>query len=130
MVLKAVVGVLALGVAVGAGAVDGRGTGTWGDVGVPAVAQDSVGRAIFVGKGMCQACHGPAGKGTPLAPDLTDAEWLNVEGTLEQVIELVKKGVAKPKKHPAPMPPMGGGQLTDEEVAAVSRYVLSLSAGG
>ena len=49
------------------------------------VAQDSVGKAIFTGKGLCAACHGPDAKGTALAPNLTDDEWLHADGTLEKL---------------------------------------------
>jgi mono/diheme cytochrome c family protein len=129
-------------VVVGAGAVSGAGAlpGVAGGPGgtetrsdfraLDAIGQDSLGRAVFTGKGMCHACHGPVGKGTPLAPDLTDGEWLNGDGSLEQIVEVVKVGVPRPKQHPAPMPPMGGAQLSDEEVQAVARYVLSLKPAG
>ena len=89
--------------------------------------QDTAGKAIFLGKGMCQACHGPEAKGTSLAPDLTDKEWLHADGTVETIAKVVKEGVAAPKKHPAPMPAMGGAQLTDAEIQAVARYIVSLS---
>lgn len=94
------------------------------------VAQDA-GKAIFEGKGNCFTCHRQDGKGTPLAPDLTDDAWVNFDGrpTAEAVAALVRKGVAQPKQHPAPMPPMGGGSLSDDEIDAVAAYVLSLSAG-
>lgn len=95
-----------------------------------ATAQDpGRGAAIYKGKGNCVSCHGPAAKGTPLAPDLTDGEWVNFERrpTLTEVEALVRTGVAKPVRHPAPMPPMGGARLSDEEVASVAAYVLSLS---
>ena len=97
---------------------------------VASAAQDSLGKAIFAGKGLCTACHGPAAKGTALAPDLTDAQWLHSDGTVESLAKVIKEGVAAPKEHPAPMPPMGGAQLTDAEIQAVARYVASLSAGG
>lgn len=85
------------------------------------------GRAIFRGKGNCFVCHGQDGKGTPLAPNLTDATWLHVDGSAEAIVGLVKTGVPKPKKHPAPMPPMGGAKLNDAELQAVAAYVHSLS---
>ncbi len=90
--------------------------------------QDTAGKGIFTGKGLCAACHGTEGKGTALAPDLTDAKWLNVDGSLDAIAKLVKEGVPNPKEHPAPMPAMGGAQLTDAEIQAVARYVKSLSA--
>ncbi|HSM61925.1 MAG TPA: cytochrome c, partial [Longimicrobiales bacterium] len=95
------------------------------------VAQGQEGKAIFEGKGTCFVCHGKDAKGTVLAPDLTDGEWLNFPGrpTAEQARELVTEGVPKPKKHPAPMLPMAGVRLSDEELAQVVDYVLSLTSG-
>lgn len=94
----------------------------------PPAAQDTLGKAIFTGKGLCTACHGPDAKGTVLAPDLTDTKWLHADGTVESIEKVVKAGVPTPKEHPAPMPPMGGAQLTDAEIRAVATYVASLSA--
>jgi mono/diheme cytochrome c family protein len=95
-----------------------------------APADQDPGEAIYRGKGTCFACHGPEAKGTALAPDLTDDAWVNFEArpTVEEVAALVKEGVARPVEHPAPMPPMGGARLSEEEIGQVARYVLSLSA--
>ena len=95
--------------------------------GDPVVRQDTSGKAIFTGKGICHVCHGPDAKGTPLAPNLTDAEWLNGDGSEKMLIATIKAGVASPKKHPAPMPPMGGTQLTDREILSLARYILTLA---
>jgi mono/diheme cytochrome c family protein len=38
----------------------------------------------------------------------------------------VTNGVPQPKEHPAPMPPKGGAQLSDDQVKAVAAYVYSL----
>ena len=100
-------------------------------VGGPVMAQQAPpadGKAIFLGKGNCYTCHGKDAKGTPLAPDLTDAEWLHIDGKLESIVKLVNAGVPEPKKHPAPMPPKGGAALTDAEVRAVAAYVVALRA--
>jgi mono/diheme cytochrome c family protein len=78
---------------------------------------------------VCVACHGPDAKGTQLAPNLTDAEWINVDGTYDAIINLVKTGVPTPKQAPAPMPPMGGASLDDAGVRAVAAYVWSLGGG-
>jgi mono/diheme cytochrome c family protein len=86
------------------------------------------GRMVFERRGNCATCHGPAGGGSPLGPDLTDAEWLNIDGSVEQIADVVRKGVPKPKKHPAPMPPMGGARLKADEISAVAQYVYSMSA--
>lgn len=94
-----------------------------------ALEQDTTGEAIFKGKGMCHVCHGADAKGTPLAPDLTDDEWLNIDGSVEGIVEIVTNGVPEPKEHPAPMPPLGGADLSEAEVQSVAEYVKSLSGG-
>lgn len=82
-----------------------------------------LGKKIFLGKGNCATCHGQDLKGGPLGPDLTDGEWLNVDGSQASIAKTVKQGVMKPKKHPAPMPPMGGAKLNEQEVQAVAEFV-------
>ena len=78
---------------------------------------------------ICAACHGPDAKGTQLAPNLTDGEWINVSGTYDEIQSVVKTGVPTPKSHPSPMPPMGGGNLSEDQVKAVAAYVWSLGGG-
>jgi mono/diheme cytochrome c family protein len=93
----------------------------------------ALGDSIFHGQaggGTCYACHGQDGKGSGVGPDLTDGEWLNTDGTLEGLVKTIKSGVPTPKKAPAPMPPMGGATLSDEQVQAVAAYEYSLSHGG
>ena len=86
------------------------------------------GRQLFTGQGGCQACHGPQATGTQLAPDLTDDEWLNIpDPSLETVAQLIRTGVAQPKEHPTPMPPMGGANLSDGQVNALAGYLLSIA---
>jgi cbb3-type cytochrome c oxidase subunit III len=92
-----------------------------------AVQDTAAGKKVFTGKGNCYACHGADAKGTPLAPDLTDAKWLNIDGSLAAITKTVKEGVPTPKEHPAAMPAMGGATLTDKEVSDVASYVFSLS---
>jgi mono/diheme cytochrome c family protein len=89
------------------------------------------GQTIFTGAGLCQSCHGPDGSGTALAPSLRDQEWLNIQtGSYDEIVNLVNTGVAQPQQAPAPMPPKGGSQITDEQVRQVAAYVYSLSRGG
>lgn len=77
---------------------------------------------------ICAACHGPAGEGTPLAPALNDAEWLNVSGqSFDEVIQVIHTGVPQPKQYPAPMMPMGGGNFTEDQVRSLAAYVWSIS---
>ena len=90
----------------------------------------TAGQAIFTGKGLCNSCHGPSATGTPLAPNLTDTEWLNISGEYADIQQLVRTGVPTPKEHPGPMPAMGGAQLSDQEIQQVAAYVYSLSHQG
>lgn len=78
---------------------------------------------------VCVACHGPDAKGTQLAPNLTDSEWINTDGTYEGIVATVTSGVPQPKQHPSPMPAMGGASLTEQQVRDVSAYVWSLGGG-
>ena len=91
------------------------------------------GQQVFTGPGICMTCHGSDATGTPLAPDLTDSEWLWVDpaagDALTQIATLIRTGVSQPKEHPAPMPAMGGAQLSDEQIEAVAAYVYSLGQG-
>jgi cbb3-type cytochrome c oxidase subunit III len=77
--------------------------------------------------GICVACHGADATGTPNAPNLTDSEWLNNDGSYEQIQATIKNGVPTPKQHPTPMPPMGGAQLTDQQVSEIAAYIYSIS---
>ncbi|MGH7637352.1 MAG: c-type cytochrome [Gemmatimonadaceae bacterium] len=106
-------------------------TGSSGGSVVPGEGGLALGRQIFQGQaagGLCQTCHGMDAKGTQLGPDLTDANWLNTDGTLAGITQVIRTGVATPKQYPGPMPPMGGSQLTDDQITAVAEYVKSLSA--
>ena len=101
-----------------------------GGAGPASAQQVALGDSIFHGQvagGTCTACHGQDAKGTVIAPDLTDSQWLNGDGSYEFIVTTVTNGVPAPKQHPAPMPPKGGATLTDDQVKAVSAYVYSLS---
>jgi len=91
----------------------------------------ALGDSIFhglVALGPCQSCHGEDGTGpTGIAPNLTDSEWLNTDGTWEGIYNTVMSGVMAPKKFPGVMLPMGGTNLTPDQVRAVSAYVYNLS---
>ena len=91
--------------------------------------QIAAGKQVFETQ-TCYTCHGMDASGTALAPNLTDDVWINTDGTMEGIESVVRNGVATPKEHPAPMPAMGGAQLSDEQVASVVAYVYSLSNGG
>ena len=95
----------------------------------PAVSQDLVdrGRTVFSSSGNCFACHAANGQGTALAPNLTDAQWLDSDGSYASIVRLVRTGVPNPKQHPAPMPALGGASLSPAQVCAVAAYVYSLT---
>jgi mono/diheme cytochrome c family protein len=87
------------------------------------------GETIFDGAGICYTCHLQGGVGGPLAPNLTDDEWINIDGSYDQIVETVTNGVPEPKEHPGLMLPKGGSNITAEQVRAVAAYVWSLSHG-
>jgi glucose/arabinose dehydrogenase len=80
-----------------------------------------------VGGAGCTGCHGDAGKGTTIGPDLTGKKFLWSDGGFAGLMKTIQEGVAKPKNFRAPMPAMGGAQLTPAQVKAVTAYVWSLS---
>ena len=80
-----------------------------------------------VGGAACAGCHGASAKGTPLAPDLTANKWLWSDGTYTGIAKTITDGVPQPKQYRSPMPPMGGAQLTPDQVSAVAAYVWALS---
>lgn len=87
------------------------------------------GQKLFTGQGICQACHGPEGKGvTGLGANLTDTKWLHSDGSYQGIIESILKGVSADKSSTGTvMPPKGGSVLSDTQVKAVAAYVWSLS---
>lgn len=87
------------------------------------------GEGIFMGAGICFTCHLQGGVGGPLAPNLTDDQWLNVDGSYEAIVNLVTTGVPEPKEHPGIMLPKGGSNISEEEVRAVAAYVWTLNKG-
>lgn len=87
----------------------------------------AAGEQVFGGAGFCFTCHGATGGGTPLAPALNDGEWLHIDGSVAEIERIVHEGVPQPAQYPAAMPPMGGAQLTEEQMRDVAAYVYILS---
>jgi len=90
----------------------------------------ALGDRIFhgqVGGGTCTGCHGANAKGTPLGPDLTDTQWLWGDGSYAAIVKTITAGVPQPKQYRSPMPPMGGAQLSSDQVSAVAAYIWGLS---
>jgi glucose/arabinose dehydrogenase/mono/diheme cytochrome c family protein len=80
-----------------------------------------------VGGAACAGCHGASATGSPLGPDLTGKKWLWSDGSFAGILKSITEGVPKPKKYRSPMPPLGGAQLTADQVKALTAYVWSLS---
>jgi mono/diheme cytochrome c family protein len=92
----------------------------------------ALGNEIFHGRAanaICYTCHGMDATGGPggLGPNLTDAEWLHNDGSYGAIVNTIRTGVAQPVNASAPMPPMGGASLSDEQLRAVAAYVYSLT---
>jgi glucose/arabinose dehydrogenase/mono/diheme cytochrome c family protein len=89
-----------------------------------------LGKKIYTGQiggATCTGCHGMTGDGSPLGPALTAKEWLWGDGSLASIKKIIADGVQQPKKYRAPMPPMGGAHLTQDQLSAVAAYVYTLS---
>jgi mono/diheme cytochrome c family protein len=88
---------------------------------------DSIFHGLVAG-GTCFTCHGADAKGTALAPPLLSHKWLTGDGGFAFIQERVAKGMPTPTPpYAAAMPPMGGAQLTPDQVKAVAAYVYSIS---
>jgi glucose/arabinose dehydrogenase/mono/diheme cytochrome c family protein len=75
----------------------------------------------------CTGCHGADASGTPLGPPLLGHRWLWSDGSYQSIEKIIRQGVPQPKQYRAPMPPMGGAQLTDQQLSAAAAYVWGLS---
>ena len=78
--------------------------------------QVALGERIFHGQaegGTCAGCHSADGKGTAMGSDLADGHWLWGNGSVQ--------AMPKAKNHTGAMPPKGGAQLSEADVAAVDR---------
>ena len=86
----------------------------------------SDGANVFKGSGLCFACHGQDAKGMPsLGANLTDSEWIHIDGSYEKIVELVTSGTSSSAG--VAMPPKGGSAISDADVKAVAAYVWRLS---
>ncbi|MBV9498444.1 MAG: PQQ-dependent sugar dehydrogenase [Acidobacteriaceae bacterium] len=80
-----------------------------------------------VGVASCAGCHGANATGSPLGPNLTSGKWLWSDGSYAGIAKTIREGVPQPKEYRSPMPPMGGAQLTSDQLSAVAAYVWALS---
>lgn len=91
------------------------------------------GRTLFNDEGTCHFCHQQGGVGGPSGPDLTDAEWVQGDGSLESIQEVIFWGVrrrdfADPNR-PHEMNPAGGMEIDLQQLSALTAYVWSLNNG-
>jgi mono/diheme cytochrome c family protein len=83
-----------------------------------------------VGGAACTGCHGDRGQGSPLGPALDGKQWLWSDGSFPGIAKVINDGVPQPKRYRSPMPPVGGAQLTADQIKAVAAYVWALSHQG
>jgi cytochrome c oxidase cbb3-type subunit 3 len=90
---------------------------------VEALAADAqaqgMGERLFVNN--CAGCHGSDARGSKGFPNLTDADWLGGDGSLDYITKTVTAG------RQGMMPPMAAAVGSPEDVKNVANYVLSLS---
>jgi glucose/arabinose dehydrogenase/mono/diheme cytochrome c family protein len=89
-----------------------------------------LGNRIFhgqVGGAACAGCHGSSGQGSPVGPNLTEKKWRWSDGSYPGIKKTIADGVPEPKDYRSAMPPMGGTELTPDQLSAVAAYVWSLS---
>ena len=82
----------------------------------------NLGRAIFHGKGMCFACHGPSLEGSQIAPTLKPHAWRDAKnGDYSTLVPVVMKGV--PSTAMVSLP----GGISPEEARSVASYIWSVN---
>jgi len=92
-------------------------------------AQLALGDRIFHGEasnGTCSGCHGSDAGGTSVGPALNNGVWVQTDGSLAAITRIITTGVSHPRNYTGVMPPMGGGQLSPQDLAAVAAYVWAL----
>jgi mono/diheme cytochrome c family protein len=75
----------------------------------------------------CFTCHGRDASGAPLAPALNDRNWINTDGSYDELVNVIRTGVPQPRQYPSPMPAMGGTRLSEDQVRSLAAYVYALS---
>jgi len=94
--------------------------------------QVALGDRIFHGEasnGTCSGCHGSDAGGTSVRPPLNNSIWVQSDGGLASIAQIIDTGVPRPRNYTGVMPPKGGAQLSDADVAAVAAYVCVRAVG-
>ena len=87
------------------------------------------GKTLFASS-PCAKCHGAAGGGAQNGPNLTDATWVQSDGSYDGILKTIQTGVPKANikgTYPFSMRPMGGGSFTEAQVRSLAAYVYSIS---
>lgn len=91
----------------------------------------ALGSSLYTGSGNCQTCHGPNGENGRFGPPLADDTWLwssaDSPTLMADVARVIREGVSEPRGGDRPMPAMGGGALSEDQIMALAAYVVSLS---
>jgi cytochrome c oxidase cbb3-type subunit 3 len=78
----------------------------------------AAGEKIFKEK-LCVTCHGPAGEGNTIGPNLTDKYWIHGKGQITDVYDVITNGVIQKGMVPYK------GQLTETQMLQVGSYILT-----
>jgi glucose/arabinose dehydrogenase len=89
----------------------------------------ALGDRIFHGEasnGACSGCHGSDAAGTSVGPSLSNGIYVWGDGSLPAITKTITTGVPRPRNYTGVMPPKGGAELSDQDVAAVAAYVWAV----
>jgi len=85
------------------------------------------GKEIFEGRGLCHTCHG-AQAGGIFDPDLTNPGWWYAEGSYLAIVRQILTGVPEDQSTSGvAMPPLGGSNISEDDVQAVAAFVWKVS---
>lgn len=92
---------------------------------------DSVaGREIYNGAGTCFTCHALDGAGvTLLGSSLRDSAWTHIDGSLLEIIRVIRDGIPVSSATRRGMPAFGS-RLSDAELYRLAAYTYTLSHPG